>query len=214
MANGEVSLSVTMEDDVLQVLALEDVVRDVRGGMIYNYPLVKIGTQYWMRDNLKVSLYADGNEIPKLDAVTDGAVGYLQSKANTTYYFYTASVALSGNILPNHWSIPDWEDWNILQTYLKEDASLLKSGTWLPLNTGDTVEPATNWSGFNAVPVGMYVGTFQSNYEGKYLAYWTLDETGAEIAETVFYLKSDTNQTESSKAGTDKKALAIRCIRK
>ena len=69
-------------------------------------------------------------------------------------------------------------------------------------------------SGFNAVPVGMYVGTFQSNYEGKYLAYWTLDETGAEIAETVFYLKSDTNQTESSKAGTDKKALAIRCIRK
>ena len=34
MANGEVSLSVTMEDDVLQVLALEDVVRDVRGGMI------------------------------------------------------------------------------------------------------------------------------------------------------------------------------------
>ena len=91
---------------------------------------------------------------------------------------------------------------------------MLKSGTWLPLNTGDTVEPATNWSGFNAVPVGMYVGTFQSNYEGKYLAYWTLDETGAEIAETVFYLKSDTNQTESSKAGTDKKALAIRCIRK
>ena len=214
MANGEVSLSVTMEDDVLQVLALEDVVRDVRGGMIYNYPLVKIGTQYWMRDNLKVSLYADGNEIPKLDAVTDGAVGYLQSKANTTYYFYTASVALSGNILPNHWSIPDWEDWNILQAYLKEDASLLKSGTWLPLNTGDTVEPATNWSGFNAVPVGMYVGTFQSNYEGKYLAYWTLDETGAEIAETVFYLKRDTNQTESSKEGTDKKALAIRCIRK
>ena len=214
MANGEVSLSVAMGDDVLQVLALEDVARDVRGGMIHNYPLVKIGTQYWMRDNLKASFYIDGNEIPKLDAVTDGAVGYLQSEANATYYFYTASVALSGNILPNHWSVPTWEDWNILKTYLKEDASLLKSGTWLPLNTGDTAEPATNWSGFDGIPVGMYVGTFQLNYEGKYLAYWTLDETNSEIAETVFYLKSDTNLIESSKAGTDKKALAIRCIRK
>ena len=214
MANGEVSLSVAMGDDVLQVLALEDVARDVRGGVIHNYPLVKIGTQYWMRDNLKASFYIDGNEIPKLDAVTDGAVGYLQSEANATYYFYTASVALSGNILPNHWSVPNWEDWNILKTYLKEDASLLKSGTWLPLNTGDTAEPATNWSGFDGIPVGMYVGTFQSNYEGKYLAYWTLDETNSEIAETVFYLKSDTNLIESSKAGTDKKALAIRCIRK
>ena len=82
------------------------------------------------------------------------------------------------------------------------------------MNTGDTAEPATNWSGFDGIPVGMYVGTFQSNYEGKYLAYWTLDETNSEIAETVFYLKSDTNLIESSKAGTDKKALAIRCIRK
>ena len=214
LANGKVTLSITEADDVLQVLALDDVARDVRGGVIHNYPLVKIGTQYWMRDNLKASFYIDGNEIPKLDAVTDGAVGYLQSEANATYYFYTASVALSGNILPNHWSVPNWEDWNILKTYLKEDASLLKSGTWLPLNTGDTAEPATNWSGFDGIPVGMYVGTFQSNYEGKYLAYWTLDETNSEIAETVFYLKSDTNLIESSKAGTDKKALAIRCIRK
>jgi len=214
LANGKVTLSITEADDVLQVLALDDVARDVRGGVIHNYPLVKIGTQYWMRDNLKASFYIDGNEIPKLDAVTDGAVGYLQSEANATYYFYTASVALSGNILPNHWSVPTWEDWNILKTYLKEDASLLKSGTWLPLNTGDTAEPATNWSGFDGIPVGMYVGTFQLNYEGKYLAYWTLDETNSEIAETVFYLKSDTNLIESSKAGTDKKALAIRCIRK
>ena len=54
MANGTVSLSVTTADDVLSVLALEDIVRDVRGGIIHNYPLVKIGTQYWMRDHLRM----------------------------------------------------------------------------------------------------------------------------------------------------------------
>ena len=48
LANGKVTFSITEADDVLQVLALDDVARDVRGGVIHNYPLVKIGTQYWM----------------------------------------------------------------------------------------------------------------------------------------------------------------------
>ena len=56
LADGTISLSVTLADDVLPVLAQEDIVRDVRGGVIHNYPLVKIGTQYWMRSNLETSL--------------------------------------------------------------------------------------------------------------------------------------------------------------
>ena len=67
LANGKVTLSITEADDVLQVLALDDVARDVRGGVIHNYPLVKIGTQYWMRNNLEAALFANGDEIPKLE---------------------------------------------------------------------------------------------------------------------------------------------------
>ena len=44
LANGKVTLSITEADYVLHVLALDDVVRDVRGGVIHNYTLVKIGT--------------------------------------------------------------------------------------------------------------------------------------------------------------------------
>ena len=212
MANGEVSLSVAMGDDVLQVLALEDVARDVRGGMIHNYPLVKIGTQYWMRSNLEASLYVNGDALPKLNQVTANLAGYLQS--TTEHYFYTANVALSGRILPTHWSIPNWEDWNILKDYLKGEASLLKSGIWLSLKTEEQVQPATNLSGFNGIPVGMYVGAFQADYENKHLAYWTLDNTNATIDTKVFYMKSDTNIIEESNAGIDTKAFAIRCIRK
>lgn len=83
--------------------------------------------------------------------------------------------------MPTHWSIPNWEDWNILKDYLKGEASLLKSGTWLPLKTEGQVQPATNLSGFNGIPVGMYVGAFQADYENKHLAYWTLDNTNATI---------------------------------
>ena len=162
LADGTISLSVAMADDVLSVLALEDVARDVRGGVIHNYPLVKIGTQYWMRSNLEASLYVNGDALPKLNQVTANLAGYLQS--TTEHYFYTANVALSGRILPTHWSIPNWEDWNILKDYLKGEASLLKSGIWLSLKTEEQVQPATNLSGFNGIPVGMYVGAFQADY--------------------------------------------------
>ena len=212
LADGTISLSVTLADDVLPVLAQEDIVRDVRGGVIHNYPLVKIGTQYWMRSNLETSLYVNGDALPKLNQVTANIAGYLQS--TTEHYFYTANVALSGRILPTHWSIPNWEDWNILKDYLKGEASLLKSGIWLSLKTEEQVQPATNLSGFNGIPVGMYVGAFQADYENKHLAYWTLDNTNATIDTKVFYMKSDTNIIEESNAGIDTKAFAIRCIRK
>ena len=212
LADGTISLSVTLADDVLPVLAQEDIVRDVRGGVIHNYPLVKIGTQYWMRSNLETSLYVNDDALPKLNQVTANIAGYLQS--TTEHYFYTANVALSGRILPTHWSIPNWEDWNILKDYLKGEASLLKSGIWLSLKTEEQVQPATNLSGFNGIPVGMYVGAFQADYENKHLAYWTLDNTNATIDTKVFYMKSDTNIIEESNAGIDTKAFAIRCIRK
>lgn len=212
MKDGRISLSLTSKDEVLPVLVLSDVVRDVRGGDSPNYPLVKIGTQYWMQSNLKMTLYADGNEIPKLDAVTADAAGYLNSESGNCYY--TATTALSDKLLPAHWSIPNWEDWNILKAYLKDDASLLKAGTWLPSKAGEAVQPATNLSGFNGVPVGMYVGQFQADYEGKHLGYWTLDNSNAAIADKVFYMKSSTNLIEESNAGIDTKAFSIRCIRK
>ena len=212
LADGKISLSVAAADNVLSVLALEDVARDVRGGMIHNYPLVKIGTQYWMRDNLETALYVNGDELPKLDAVTENAVGYLQSGAE--HHFYTASVALSANFLPAHWNIPNKGDWDLLNTYLKGDASLLKSGTWLPLKTGETAQPANNLSGFNAAPIGMWVEPNQNIFAGKHLAYWTLDDTNTAIADDIFYLKSDENTIGKSAPGVEKKAFAIRCIRK
>lgn len=212
LADGTISLSVVIADERLPVLALEDVVRDVRGGVIHNYPLVKIGTQYWMRSNLEASLYINGDALPKLTTVTANAAGYLQSA--TKYYFYTANVALSDKILPTHWSIPNWKDWNVLKAYLKGEASLLKSGTWLPLDTGELAQPATNLSGFNGIPVGMYVGARQVDYEKKHLAYWTLDNMDTAIDAKLFYMKSDTNIIEESNAGVDTKAFAIRCIRK
>lgn len=211
MADGKISLSIAAADNVLPVLTIGDVVRDVRGGTIHNYPLVKIGTQYWMRSNLEATQYRNGGELPKLDVVIANTVGYLQSDEEN--YFYTANAALSSNISPKNWNLPTWEDWNILTTYLQGNASLLKSGTWLPLKTGGLAQPATNLSDFHAASVGMWVEPTKNVFKGKHLGYWTVDNATTQMADSIFYLKSDTNAIIKAASGIEKKAFAIRCIR-
>lgn len=214
LADGQISLSVSKADEALMVLAQSDVIRDVRGGTIHDYPIVKIGTQYWMRSNLEATLYRDGTTVPKLTAMSVGATGYLLS--NTGYYFYSVDAVLNHSLLPENWSAPDWEDWNVLKAYLKENASLLKSGKWIPIVTkGEESEVAAvnNLSAFNGLPVGMYLSTFQSDYEGKYVSYWTLNETGTGMAEKIFLLRSDVNEIMQGATKLEQ-AYAIRCIRK
>ena len=204
-----------MPEEMLPVLAMKDIMRDVRGSSIHNYPIVKIGTQYWMGSNLKTSLYIDGEEIPKLEIMNAGSTGYLLSQTDKSYYFYSFGTIVSNKLLPVGWNMPDWNDWNILKTYLSNDASLLKTGTWKAISTGAgaIVGTATNLTGFDGYPVGMYAGKFQSAYEGKYLSYWTLNEAGTDAAEKIFLLRSDKNEIAEGNTGLDK-AYAIRCIRK
>lgn len=213
LPDGQITLS--MPEKVLPVLAMKDIMRDVRGSSIHNYPIVKIGTQYWMGSNLKTSLYIDGEEIPKLEIMNAGATGYLLSQIDKSYYFYSFGTIVSNKLLPVGWNMPDWNDWNILKTYLGNDASLLKTGTWKAISTGAgaIVGAANNLTGFDGYPVGMYVGKFQSAYEGKYLSYWTLNEAGTDADEKIFLLRSDKNEIVDGNTGLDK-AYAIRCIRK
>lgn len=214
LADKQVSLSVSIADEVLPVLVLGDVARDVRGGVIHNYPIVKIGTQYWMRSNLATALYTDGTAIAKLDEMITDATGYLLSSAGD--HFYSANAVLSKqNLIPTSWSIPDWNDWDLLKKYLKGEVSLIKSGKWIPITAGaeNEVTAVNNFSGFDARPVGMYFGKNQSSYEGKYVSYWTLNESGTAMDDQILLLRSDKNEISQGVMGLDK-AYAIRCIRK
>lgn len=212
LSEGQIALSRPSSSGVLPLLAKEDVLRDVRGGSIHYYPIVKIGTQYWMKSNLEASLYTDGEGIPKLEAMAADALGYLQSKTQE-YFFYSCGTIITNKIVPANWRLPDWADWNMLKTYLNNDASLLKSGTWKAMSAGTTIAPATNLAGFDGIPIGMYYGKNQSAYEGKYVSYWTMDEAGSGVDEKVFLLKSDNIEFAEGNSGLDK-AYAIRCIRK
>ena len=214
LSDGQLTLSSTSEDELLTISSIANVFRDRRGGTVRNYPVVKIGTQYWMRDNLKATSYSDGTEIPKLDGIAEDADGYLLSDEGEV--FYTPSVISTKKMLSADadWRMPTWEDWNQLKAYLKGKASSLKAGEWR-VSGDEQLTAVTDLSGFNALPVGMWwsEGKFE-DYVGRYAAFWTVDDAG-EVADESFMMsgKSDEMQDGELVGGTGW-AYSIRAIRK
>jgi uncharacterized protein (TIGR02145 family) len=137
-------------------------VTDIDGNI---YLTVKIGNQWWMAENLKVTHYRNGNSIPN---VTDASVwaglitgAYCNYDNDTThvddygrlYNWY--AVDDSSNIAPTGWHVASNSEWQTLVDYLGGDAvasgKMKEAGTmhWQSPNTG-----ATNESGFSALAGG------------------------------------------------------------
>jgi uncharacterized protein (TIGR02145 family) len=147
-----------------------------------NYPVVDIGGQIWMAENLRTTKYNDcSTSIPN---VTDEAAwselntgaysDYNNTPANSTIYgrlynWYavdnneTTREASNGskNVCPTGWHVPSDAEWTTLTTFLGGESiaggKLKETGTthWIVYNTG-----ATNETGFTALPGGNrgYVG--------------------------------------------------------
>ena len=145
-----------------------------------SYNTVLIGDQCWMKENLKVTHYPNGDAIPYItdnsawgalgDNNTDDAYCYYNNNTGSEYgalYSYAASIAdnwtrdnSSGQgICPAGWHLPTDAEWTILSDYLGGSSvaggKMKESGTshWYTPNTG-----ATNESGFTALPGGVRSG--------------------------------------------------------
>ncbi|MBN1894353.1 fibrobacter succinogenes major paralogous domain-containing protein, partial [bacterium] len=175
-------------------------VTDIDGNV---YKTVKIGNQWWMAENLRVSKYRNGDEIPD---VADASVwGGLDTGARCAYNNNPDNVDLCGylynwhavndsrNIAPEGWHVPADDEWKTLEKHLgmsqsqadaegfrgkDEGGKLKEAGTthWLTPNTG-----ATNESGFTGIPNGSryyYDGTFERQY--SVALFWSSTEKDAD----------------------------------
>ena len=148
-------------------------VTDIDGNI---YRTVKIGHQWWMAENLKVTHYRNGDEILN---VTDGTEWDNQTKgaycaydndenqADISGYLYNGyAVGDSRKIAPAGWHVPTDEEWKVLEMYL--GMSQFEADQWGTRGTdeGDKLKEAgpshwgqrsggTNESGFSALPGGM-----------------------------------------------------------
>jgi uncharacterized protein (TIGR02145 family) len=188
-------------------------------GNVYN--TVKIGDQTWMKENLKVTRFRNGDLIPSPGStLVDPAVYvYDNLPANNTVYgklYNWYAVSDVRGICPAGWHVPtDAEIGTLIDFLGGEDAAggkLKEAGTthWDAPNTG-----ATNSSGFTGLPGGLVDDYFGSTPEfvliNKFGVWWSSTSRAAFSAGN---LTLDWNTALATVPGADKrKALSVRCIK-
>lgn len=187
------------------------------------YDTIVIGTQSWLKQNLRVTHYNDGVPIPQ---ITDSATWATLNTGARCYYDNDSSamdsvygvlynwyaVASSKKICPAGWQVPTHGDWNLVENFLggaglaggkMKEAGFLH---WLSPNTG-----ATNSTGFTGLPGGARGLAIDYQYIFEFGLWWTYSSYNASLAWSRYFWNmntgSDANPVQKN-AG-----LSVRCIK-
>lgn len=159
------------------------------------YPIVTIGTQTWMAENLKVSHYSNGDEIPNVTdnsqwhVLTSGAYCLYNNDISwrnaygALYNWY--AVVDERELCPSGWHIPTTTEWTILADYLGGES--LSGGIMKSTITEPNEHPrwdipntdATNERGFSGLPCGIRDNTGQYLFIGSYGTFWSSSDAGS-----------------------------------
>lgn len=171
-------------------------VEDIDGN---TYITVKIGSQWWMAENLKVTRYRNGDSIPNLKEdstwanplLNTGAYCILNNDSSfkdiygILYNWY--AVNDERDIAPIGWHIPTDDEWKELEMYLgmsKNDTDV--RGEYRGTNEGSKLKQtdprhlysnATNETGFSALLGGARYHAYGSFYNVGYeVSFWSATE--------------------------------------
>jgi uncharacterized protein (TIGR02145 family) len=188
----------------------------------YNsYPIVQVGDQWWMAENLKATKYSTGDDIPEVTGqsnwmgLSTGAFCYFGNDPDNAPVYgclYNWYAAIDNrNPCPVNWHVPSDTEWVVLTTSLGGEpiagGKMKETGTahWFSPNTG-----ATNESGFTVIAGGnRSYGNFDfMGYGGSFWSITPFDDIFAWNRDIFYY------NTVANHSGTDKKSgLSIRCVR-
>ena len=196
------------------------------------YNTIQIGTQCWMKENLRTTTYGNNISIP-LGTTTSSTIAYRYypnddiSNVATYGYLYNGSVALL-SVCPAGWHVPTAADLSILSSYASSsNLSNYNIGTISYLIPAKAVASTTGWidnqsnlgpantqvgnnvTGFSAMPAGYYDnGTYYNinNYSG----YWSSSYNSNNIYGREIYGTSIDFYNTSFQYSS---ARSIRCIK-
>ena len=201
-------------------------ITDQEGNM---YTTVLIGTQEWMAENLKTSIYQNGDPIANITAnsqwpsLNTGAWCYYNndSQFNCPYgkLYNWFAVADPRNVCPANWHVPTDDEWSLMLNYLDQAAAggdelntaggkMKSSGLQYWLNPN---QDASNESGFSSLPAGgLYINGVFSTL-GEYSNYWSSTTFGPNLAWIRFMVRTngDAHRLLNYKRG----GFSVRCIR-
>jgi len=136
---------------------------DIDGNL---YKTVQIGTQCWMKENLRTTKYKTGENIPVIANAnewkycTSGAMRLHNDNTESTSKYgalYNRHTVSTGNLCPEGWQVPSKADWDILANYLGgTDIAGYKMKTDYSWDNGPSGGNGngSNESGFSALPAG------------------------------------------------------------
>jgi uncharacterized protein (TIGR02145 family) len=187
------------------------------------YPSVTIGSQCWMRENLKTSKYRNGDVIPQVQDpskwanLTTGAWCYYQNGDGTLnsvngklYNWY--AVNDSRGLAPTGWHIPVVHEFDVLIASLGGAMSATK----MKATTGWNNDGATNSSGFTALSAGSrgYTGPFLGVNMRTHWWTTTLQPKGVNNKDKAWFMFLMSNDSECHQYYEDiNSGFSVRCVR-
>jgi uncharacterized protein (TIGR02145 family) len=196
----------------------QSVIKDGDGNI---YTAVSIGSQTWIKENLKTTKYNDGTIIPYVTNTDDWKIlttpAYCWYNNDPTYKgvyggLYNWYAVNTNKLCPDGWHVPSDTEWETLTDYL--GGSELAGGKLKEFGTAHWSSPntsSTNETGFTALPGGYRYHDGVSDlitYQGFW---WSSTGNGPDYAWHRYMSYAGSNVSNSY---TDKKkGLSVRCIR-
>ena len=191
------------------------------------YQTVKIGTQVWLKENLKTTRLNDGTEIPLItddteweNALTAAYCWYDDDITNKDPFgaLYNWFAVNTGKLCPKGWHVPSESELTELVTFLGGESvaggKLKTTGT---IEGGDGLwnQPnvdATNETGFSALPGGSRGGKYfhDINWSGLW---WTSTEYPPKSAYYYFINNFDGAVGDSDNGTWKFTGFSVRCLK-
>jgi len=194
-----------------------------------NYPVVKIGDQIWMAENLKTTSYKNLTSIPNVmnsidwaNLTTPGYCWYDNDISNKNIYggLYNWYAVNTGDLCPTGWHVPSDDEWHQMILYLDGSATLLEERESRIAADNLKETGITHWNypnagtddaGFKALPGGYrrYTGEFGGTTDnGNWRTSTQYDATG------VWYRYMFTDSGDVYRKITNMLAgYSVRCIK-
>ncbi len=208
----------------------DNIISDIDGN---EYKIIKIGSQWWMAENLKVTRYNNGDSIPNLTNAEDwenssnGSVcsyenyGYTSNVYGRLYNWY--AIEDSRKIAPKGWHLPSDSEWKELEIILGMSPTEANENGYRGIDIGGKLKSEYQWIspnigatdsvGFSALGSGLRVSN--GSFTGILFSglFWTSSESEFDSNRAIYRLLHYDTSAIYRSAEYKQYGFSIRCVK-